>query len=89
MAVCFFPGDILTVYAITGSVLYFFRNWPGDVILADWKLEDSVNKSGEVVAESGKPLRLGSAKSLIYLAAETGFETPTRGLRFRRSSQQS
>jgi len=24
----FFPGDILTVYAITGSVLYLFRNWP-------------------------------------------------------------
>jgi len=24
----FFPGDILTIYAITGSILYLFRNWP-------------------------------------------------------------
>src|SRR6056297_2438568 len=24
----FFPGDILTIYAITGSVLYLFRDWP-------------------------------------------------------------
>ncbi len=24
----FFPGDILTIYAVTGSVLYLFRNWP-------------------------------------------------------------
>ena len=24
----FFPGDILMVYAITGSVLYLFQNWP-------------------------------------------------------------
>src|SRR6056297_4128430 len=24
----FFPGDILTVYAVTGSILYLFRNWP-------------------------------------------------------------
>lgn len=24
----FFPGDILTVYAVTGSVLYLFRDWP-------------------------------------------------------------
>lgn len=24
----FFPGDILTIYAVTGSLLYFFRNWP-------------------------------------------------------------
>jgi uncharacterized protein len=23
----FFPGDILTIYAITGSILYLFRNW--------------------------------------------------------------
>ncbi|WP_050603796.1 DUF418 domain-containing protein [Ruegeria sp. 6PALISEP08] len=23
----FFPGDILVIYSITGSVLYFFRNW--------------------------------------------------------------
>ena len=23
----FFPGDILTIYAVTGSVLYLFRNW--------------------------------------------------------------
>ncbi|MCK0166081.1 DUF418 domain-containing protein [Jannaschia sp. S6380] len=24
----FFPGDILTIYAITGSILYLFRDWP-------------------------------------------------------------
>jgi uncharacterized protein len=24
----FFPGDILTIYAVTGSILYMFRNWP-------------------------------------------------------------
>ncbi len=24
----FFPGDILTIYAATGSVLYLFRDWP-------------------------------------------------------------
>jgi uncharacterized protein len=24
----FFPGDILTIYAVTGSILYLFRNWP-------------------------------------------------------------
>lgn len=24
----FFPGDILVIYAVTGSVLYRFRNWP-------------------------------------------------------------
>jgi uncharacterized protein len=24
----FFPGDILTIYAITGSVLYLMRDWP-------------------------------------------------------------
>ena len=24
----FFPGDILAIYAITGSILYLFRNWP-------------------------------------------------------------
>ena len=24
----FFPGDILTIYAITGSILYFWRDWP-------------------------------------------------------------
>ena len=24
----FFPGDILTIYAVTGAVLYLFRNWP-------------------------------------------------------------
>lgn len=24
----FFPGDILTIYAVTGSVLYLFRDWP-------------------------------------------------------------
>lgn len=24
----FFPGDILVIYAVTGSVLYLFRNWP-------------------------------------------------------------
>ncbi len=24
----FFPGDILVVYAVTGSVLYFWRDWP-------------------------------------------------------------
>lgn len=24
----FFPGDILTIYAITGSILYRFRDWP-------------------------------------------------------------
>ncbi|KPQ15454.1 MAG: uncharacterized protein HLUCCO18_12260 [Rhodobacteraceae bacterium HLUCCO18] len=24
----FFPGDILTIYAITGSVLYLLRDWP-------------------------------------------------------------
>lgn len=24
----FFPGDILTIYAITGSILYLLRNWP-------------------------------------------------------------
>lgn len=23
----FFPGDILVIYAVTGSILYFFRNW--------------------------------------------------------------
>ncbi|MGA0704886.1 MAG: DUF418 domain-containing protein [Steroidobacteraceae bacterium] len=23
-----FPGDILTIYAITGSILYLFRHWP-------------------------------------------------------------
>jgi len=24
----FFPGDILTIYAVTGSILYLFRDWP-------------------------------------------------------------
>ena len=24
----FFPGDILTIYAVTGSILYLFRAWP-------------------------------------------------------------
>jgi len=24
----FFPGDILVIYAVTGSILYRFRNWP-------------------------------------------------------------
>ena len=24
----FFPGDILTIYAVTGSLLYLFRDWP-------------------------------------------------------------
>jgi uncharacterized protein len=24
----FFPGDILAIYAVTGSILYLFRNWP-------------------------------------------------------------
>ncbi len=24
----FFPGDILVIYAITGSILYLFRDWP-------------------------------------------------------------
>src|SRR6056297_476963 len=24
----FFPGDILTIYAVTGSILYLIRNWP-------------------------------------------------------------
>jgi len=24
----FFPGDILTIYAVMGSILYLFRNWP-------------------------------------------------------------
>ena len=24
----FFPGDILTIYAVTGSILYLMRNWP-------------------------------------------------------------
>ncbi len=24
----FFPGDILTIYAVTGGVLYLFRDWP-------------------------------------------------------------
>ncbi len=24
----FFPGDILTIYAMTGSILYLFRDWP-------------------------------------------------------------
>ncbi|MFO6463949.1 DUF418 domain-containing protein [Jannaschia sp. KMU-145] len=24
----FFPGDILAIYAVTGSVLYFMRDWP-------------------------------------------------------------
>ncbi len=24
----FFPGDILTIYAATGSILYLFRDWP-------------------------------------------------------------
>ena len=24
----FFPGDILTIYAVTGSILYAFRDWP-------------------------------------------------------------
>lgn len=24
----FFPGDILTIYAVTGSVLFLFRDWP-------------------------------------------------------------
>ncbi len=23
----FFPGDILTIYAVTGSILYLFRDW--------------------------------------------------------------
>lgn len=24
----FFPGDILTIYAVTGSIVYLFRDWP-------------------------------------------------------------
>jgi uncharacterized protein len=24
----FFPGDILTIYGVTGSILYLFRDWP-------------------------------------------------------------
>ncbi len=24
----FFPGDILAIYAVTGSILYLFRDWP-------------------------------------------------------------
>lgn len=24
----FFPGDILAIYAVTGSILYRFRGWP-------------------------------------------------------------
>ena len=29
----FFPGDILVIYAVTGSVLYFFRNWTASGLL--------------------------------------------------------
>lgn len=29
----FFPGDILVIYALTGSVLYLLRNWPVDRLL--------------------------------------------------------
>ncbi|MEE4345861.1 MAG: hypothetical protein V2I53_03670, partial [Paracoccaceae bacterium] len=24
----FFPGDILVIYAVTGAILYLFRDWP-------------------------------------------------------------
>lgn len=29
----FFPGDILVIYAVTGAVLYFFRNWTASRLL--------------------------------------------------------
>ena len=59
----FYPGDILAIYAVTGSILYFFRDWPARRLV---RVGAALLVAQVLIAP---PLLLGSPEAPVDLVA--------------------